>query len=111
MTERDAREALEQMLDFARRLQRITRGRTLSDVEREETLMASVELFLVKLGEASRRVPEEVRSGHPEVPWQAIVGMRNRIIHVYDDIDYDIVWDTVQTDLPVLIEHLERILR
>jgi uncharacterized protein with HEPN domain len=50
MTERDAREALEQMLDFARRLQRITRGRTLSDLEREETLIASVELFLAKLG-------------------------------------------------------------
>jgi uncharacterized protein with HEPN domain len=111
MTERDARLALEHMLDFAERLLRVTRGRTQADVERDEALLGLVELLLVKLGEASRRVPEEVRRAHPEIPWPMIAGMRNRIIHVYDDIDYEIVWDTIQTDLPPLVDYLRRILR
>ena len=111
MTRRNEQSALAQMLDFAQRLLRITSGRSRRDLEEDELLQLAVERMLEKLGEASRRVPDEVRSAHGDIPWQRIAGMRNRLIHVYDDIDYEIIWDTVQTDLPTLIEYLKRILR
>jgi uncharacterized protein with HEPN domain len=56
-------------------------------------------------------VPEEERSRHPDIPWAAIIGMRNRLIHAYEDVDMDIVWRIVVDDLPDLIRVLERLLR
>ena len=53
---------------------------------------------------------EAVGQAHPAIPWRDIVGMRNRLVHGYFDIDLRLVWDTVGTDLPVLIDQLERLL-
>jgi len=68
-------------------------------------------LSLVKcveiIGEAASKVSAETRSRHPLVPWEEIVGMRNRLIHAYFDIDLDRVWDTVTADLPPLRTVLE----
>jgi uncharacterized protein with HEPN domain len=55
-------------------------------------------------------VGAELRARHPELPWAAIVAMRNRLIHAYFDIDRDVVWDTVTADLPPLLAAIEAIL-
>ncbi len=72
------------------------------------------QLSIVKLieiiGEAASRVDVEIRLAHPAIPWRDIVGMRNRLVHGYFDIDLRLVWDTVGADLPVLIGQLERLL-
>ena len=52
----------------------------------------------------------EIRRAHPTIPWQDIVGIRNRLVHGYFDIDFRVVWDTVIQDLPKLIDQLERLL-
>ncbi|MEW6306111.1 MAG: HepT-like ribonuclease domain-containing protein [Verrucomicrobiota bacterium] len=59
------------------------------------------------IGEAARHLSPEVRQALPEVPWKLITAMRNILIHDYDDVDLDVVWDTVQRDVPSLIERLE----
>jgi uncharacterized protein with HEPN domain len=59
------------------------------------------------IGEAAGRVSEETRQSHPEIPWQQMIGMRNRLIHEYFRIDLDAVWDTVHKDLPELIALIE----
>ena len=64
---------------------------------------------LTELGEAVRRVSQAFRDAHPEVPWQSIAGLRSRIIHDYDDIDLDQVWEVIRRDLPALIPALEQI--
>ncbi len=68
-------------------------------------------LALVRLleivGEAARRVSDETREAHPEVPWSQIVGLRNRLIHGYDSVDLEILWRILSDDLPRLIEALE----
>jgi len=61
------------------------------------------------VGEAANRVSPAAQREHPEIPWPQIIGMRNRLIHGYDVIDYDLLWDTVTADLPPLIAALERI--
>lgn len=62
---------------------------------------------LLVLGEAVKRLSEGFRTNHPEVPWRMIAGMRDKLIHGYDDVDLDEVWKTVSTDIPHLITLLE----
>lgn len=71
-------------------------------------------LALVRLleivGEAAGRVPPEVRAECPQIPWPQIVSLRNRLIHGYDAVDFDILWQIIATDLPPLIQALEVVL-
>ena len=62
------------------------------------------------VGEAAGRVSEEESALHPEIPWPQIVGLRNRLIHGYDAVDYDILWQIITDDLPLLVKALEAIL-
>jgi uncharacterized protein with HEPN domain len=64
---------------------------------------------LLIIGEASKRVSETTRQALTTIPWAAMSGMRNRLIHEYDEIDLDIVWDTAINSLPVLILELEKV--
>lgn len=62
---------------------------------------------LLVLGEAAKRLSAAFREEHPDVPWKAIAGMRDRLLHGYDDVDLDLVWKTVDEDLPALVKRLE----
>jgi uncharacterized protein with HEPN domain len=66
---------------------------------------------IAMIGEAAGQVPEAVRSTYPEVPWADMRRMRNQIVHGYDSIDFDIVWEVVHRELPPLVALLERICR
>jgi uncharacterized protein with HEPN domain len=59
------------------------------------------------IGEAARRMSQETREAHPDVPWEQMIGMRNRLIHEYFRIDLRAVWETVQHDLPSLVSLIE----
>ena len=73
-------------------------------------LMLSLTRLLEIIGEAANGVSESFREEHKDIPWKKIIGMRNRLIHGYFDIDPDIVWETVKTDLPPLVSKLEKII-
>ncbi|MEN8264853.1 MAG: DUF86 domain-containing protein [Nitrospirota bacterium] len=77
----------------------------LKDGKTARAIIRSVEV----IGEAASKVSDELRREHSEVPWQKIVGMRNRLIHVYFDIDYHTLWQTVKENLPALIEQISSI--
>jgi uncharacterized protein with HEPN domain len=70
-------------------------------------------LALVKvieiIGEAASRVSPEYQANHPQIPWPAMSGMRNRLVHAYFDINLRILWQTTQEDLPLLIDDLEKL--
>ncbi len=66
---------------------------------------------LLTIGEAARHVPADAAASHPEIPWAQMRGMRNHIVHGYDNIKVQIVWEVVTRDLPALVPHLERILK
>ena len=62
------------------------------------------------IGEAARNVPQDMRASNPEVPWQDTIGMRNRLIHVYFEMDLGIVWQTVSEDLLLLEDAVQKLI-
>jgi uncharacterized protein with HEPN domain len=58
------------------------------------------------IGEAARKIPEDVQKANPGVPWREIAGMRNKLAHEYFGVNAEVVWRTVQEDLPVIIPAL-----
>jgi uncharacterized protein with HEPN domain len=102
MSRRDPVVSLRQMRDHAREAVELVRGRSRSDLDSNRLLALAVVRLLEIIGEAAGRVPAEEQVRRPGVPWPSIVGLRNRLIHGYDDVDYDIVWQIVTTDLPLL---------
>jgi uncharacterized protein with HEPN domain len=73
------------------------------DVRSQDSVIRRLEI----IGEAARRVSEQTQESNPEVPWRSMIGMRNLMIHDYDDVDLSIVWQTVKQDLPRLVVLLE----
>jgi len=61
------------------------------------------------IGEATRGLSDDFRTTNPEIPWRKMVGMRDRLIHGYFDVDVEVVWKTVTSDLPGLVSRLERL--
>jgi uncharacterized protein with HEPN domain len=101
---------LRHMLDAAEEISSFIDGKDLQNFEQDRMLSLSVIKSLEIIGEAAGRVSEPTRKDLLEVPWADIVGMRNRLIHGYFDMNLQIVWQTVQTDLPPLIQSLEKYL-
>ena len=85
--------------------------RSRSDLDNDRTLNLSLVRLLEVVGEAASRTTKEDRKKHPEIPWPAIVGLRNRLIHGYDLVDFDVLWQILNDDIPPLIAHLEKILQ
>ncbi|MGH2592686.1 MAG: HepT-like ribonuclease domain-containing protein [Anaerolineae bacterium] len=98
------------MLDHAREAMLLSRGRTRADLDADRLLNLSLVRLLEVVGEAATRIPYEVQAAHPEIPWPQIIGLRNRLIHGYGSIDFDIVWRIVTEDLPQLVAALEKII-
>ena len=105
---RDDEIRLHHMLDAAREAVSFVRDRVRGDLEIDRQLVLSLVKDIEIVGEAAAQITESARTQAPEIPWQRIVAMRNRLVHVYFSINLDIVWQTVQQDLPILIAQLER---
>jgi len=95
------------MIDAIRKAIDFTEGKNRLDLERDEMLALSLVRLLEVIGEAANNTSEEFRSKHPKIPWRNMVGIRNRLIHGYFDVDLGIVWDTVIRDLPSVLTDLE----
>lgn len=82
-------------------------GRTRSDLDDNLMLRMALTRCLEVLGEAASKVSPDVRARCPSIPFTKVVSMRNRLIHAYFDVDLNIVWTTVEEDLPVLLPALD----
>ena len=95
------------ILIAARQARTFCEGLTRADFEASALHQFAIVRALEIVGEAARKVSEETRQAHSGIPWTDIVGMRHRLVHDYFRVDLQRVWETVQEDIPRLIEHLE----
>jgi uncharacterized protein with HEPN domain len=100
---------LRHMLDHAREAVAMAAGKTRDDLDTDRKLNLALVRLLEIVGEAANRTPADERAQYSEIPWGQIVGLRNRLIHGYDSVDFDILWQIISHDLPSLIVTLERI--
>ena len=102
--------SIHHMLDHAREAVEMVRGRSRKDLDTDRIFNLALVRLMEVVGEAAGRVPEDFRSRYPQVPWRDVADLRNRLIHGYDTINFDILWTILQDDLPPLIEELEVII-
>jgi uncharacterized protein with HEPN domain len=96
------------MLDHAREAAALARGAVRGDLDSKRTLCLALVRLLEIVGEAASRVSKGARDECPAIPWSQIVSLRNRLIHGYDSIDLDILWEILTGDLPKLIDELRK---
>jgi uncharacterized protein with HEPN domain len=98
------------ILQAAQRIQQSIVGVDRSQLEANAEKLAAILYWIVIIGEATKRISMAFRDQHPDVPWREMAGMRDRVAHGYDRVDFDLVWDTVQVKIPLLIAQLQPLL-
>jgi len=111
MSKRDLILLLEDMLESALKIKRYTAKHDFeSFINDERTIDAVVRNFEI-IGEAANRIDPDFRTTNPEIEWNRIRGFRNRIVHDYFGIDYEIVWTIIENDIEELIDQLEILIK
>ncbi len=87
-----------------------THGITLKELEINEVLCDSVLFRLIQISENSVKLSENFKAQHNDILWHAIKGMRNKIVHEYGDVEFDIVYQTITEDIPEIYEKLEKLI-
>ena len=99
------------MLDAAESIEQFVKGADFDTFCRDRKTVDAVIRNLEVMGEAARHVPDSARERFAQIPWTDMVGMRSVLIHEYFGVDFEILWHTVQTDIPGLVESLKTILK
>jgi len=101
---------LRHIIEEAHEACNFVKGYSFEDFVKDGKTVRAVVRSIEVIGEATSKISGELKNIHKEVPWDKIIGMRNRLIHVYFDINYDIVWQTIQKNIPELIEIIQKLL-
>lgn len=101
---------LKHMLDATNAILSFVKGKRRASLDGNRLLASGVIREFEVLGEAAGKVSQKTKELYPQLPWRQLVGMRNRLIHAYFDIDHDVVWKTVKNYLPSFQRQLEEII-
>ena len=110
MSQHDDALSMQQMLEHGEEAISMLKERTRQDLETDRQLSLALVRLMEIVGEAATRVSVATREGYPQIPWQGIIGLRNRLIHGYDEVDLDILWTIANEDVPPLLVELKRAL-
>lgn len=97
---------LADILECAGKAQRDAGRHTLASFVADDTQQNAMIRYLEVIGEAAAHLTQELRDAHPEIAWNQMIGMRNRLIHANNEVDLDVVWIAVTVELPPLVERL-----
>ena len=98
------------MIEAADEAMSFVAGHAPTGLEKDRKTLFAVIRCIEIIGEAAGKVSDETRNNAPDVPWNAIVGMRNRLVHAYFDVDVDLVWKTTSIELPALKARLQALI-
>ncbi len=106
MTRHENLVRLQHMLESAEEACSLLAGKSRSTLEEDRVLSLAIVRLLEILGEAANHVSEDIQNKYPDIPWANIIGLRNRLIHGYDSVDFEILWQILSQDLPALLPNL-----
>ena len=86
-----------------------TKGVDKEELSNNEILLDSMLFRLIQISENAKRLSDEYKAKHSEVPWTAIYGLRNKIVHDYGNVDLEIVYSTLKDDIPELIKEIKNV--
>ena len=110
MARHDNTAALRHMRDHAAEAVAFARNRSRNDLDADRLFALGLIKLVEIIGEVAGRLSKATKDAHPNIPWSQIVGTRNRLVHGYDEVDYDVLWRIVSVELPPLVEQLEMIM-
>jgi uncharacterized protein with HEPN domain len=102
---------VEDIADAMEKAEILLKGVTYDQFESDFRINFAVVRALEIVGEATKRLPMTLRDQYPNIPWKQMAGMRDRIIHGYDTVDLEIVWDVVKQDIPQIKRQIQQILK
>jgi uncharacterized protein with HEPN domain len=109
--QREPKVFLEDILTAAGRIEKYTKSLSYDDFLDNDLVSDAVIKNVLVIGEATKKIPDEIRLAYPEIEWRKMAGMRDMMIHGYFSINYRIVWDVVQNKIPVLKQQVEQVLK
>ncbi|MBR6296053.1 MAG: HepT-like ribonuclease domain-containing protein [Treponema sp.] len=105
----DSTSVIEKMISHIEKIQEYTRDLNYDNFIRNEMVIEACAFNFTQLGELSHKLEDGFQQSNPSIPWKAIYGMRNKIVHDYDGINLSLMWETITEDLPELVEQLRKI--
>jgi len=98
------------MRDYVRKAMKLLEGKSQHALEEDEVLCLALTHLVELVGEAASKLPREVQDRYSQIPWAKIISMRNRLVHGYDSVDIDILWNAITKNFPELLAELNKII-
>jgi uncharacterized protein with HEPN domain len=111
MTQRDIRDYLQDILNTIDLVESFVANMTFDEFQTDPKTSFAVIRALEIIGEATKNIPSNIRDQYPQIPWKGFAGMRDKLIHAYFGVNIEVVWDTIQQDLPQLRPVIHQILQ
>lgn len=110
MTSRDIQDYLQDILNTIAIAEQFVAGMNFDEFQTDQKTIFAVTRAIEVIGEATKHIPQSLRDQYPGIAWKGVTGMRDKLIHAYFGVNLEVLWDTVQQDLPVLKPVIEQIL-
>jgi len=107
---RDPTLYLKDILEAMEAIERFTEGIDFKTFSQDDMRSSAVIRKFEIIGEAAKHIPEPIKQKYPDIPWKGMAGFRDRLIHFYFGVKYELVWETIQVELPALKHRLKQIL-
>ncbi|MFQ6107205.1 MAG: DUF86 domain-containing protein [Thermoplasmata archaeon] len=102
---------VDDILDSMDAIEEFVEGMSFDDFEKDRKTIYAVVRAIEIIGEAAKKVPDSVRTKHPDIPWKDMAGMRDKVIHEYFGVDLEIVWETVSRHIPTIKPLMKAVLK
>ena len=102
--------ALLQIFQESKIAQELSQGMARNDFMQDVRTQLALRHQIIVIGETVKRLSDSFRNTHPKIPWSQIAGMRDKLVHGYENVDLELVWDVVQIDIPELLQYIEPLL-